>query len=322
MLTASKKRKRKEYRISRRTAFQRPEPGFSLYEGRTRGKRMKYTFSDEEDYVTDNSGARRSARHSSRDTPVEPAAPTITASGRYVRSRFGKSYGDPVRDNDGSSARGDLEDSDVLDTDQAPRADGRPRRSGRAHRPTDDGYGSFDELDDEVDKSPSGKEWSGDDNDIEGRYDDEDEDDDAMSEDEDRDSLLNEPKSLIVNLRYKTGALKLDDANHNQMADHGGATDMAEANDTKSLPTFTTSINGELGSIPGATAEIPSSTHHERHAGGSETQFADTMQNEQQPPVMIPPPAYDAYKQEQYSANERPSQFAQLPGYLASPING
>jgi hypothetical protein len=322
MLTTLQKRKKKEYRISRRAAFQRPEPGFSLYEGRTRGKRMKYTFSDEEDYVTDNSGARRSARHSSRDTPVDPAAPTVTASGRHVRSRFGKSYGDPMRDTDGSSARGEFEDSDAIDADQAPRADGRPRRSGRVARPADDGYGSFDELDDEVDKPPSGEEWSGDDNDIEGRYDDEDEEDDAMSDDGDRDSLLNEPKSLIVNLRYKTGALNLDDANHNQAADHGGDTDMAEANDTASLPNYTTPTNGEAGPIAGAPAEVPSSTHHEPPANGSGTQPADTMQNGQKPPGMAPPAAFDAHKQGQHSTHEHPQQFAQLPGYLATPING
>jgi len=283
---------------------------------------MKYTFSDEEDYVTDNSGARRSARHSSRDTPVDPAAPTITASGRHVRSRFGQSYGDAILDTDGSSARGDLEDSDVIEADQAPRADGRPRRSGRAHRPADDGYGSFDELDDEVDKPPSGEEWSGDDNDIEGRYDDEDEEDDAMSDDEDKDSLLNEPKSLIVNLRYKTGALNLDDANHNQVASHGPDIDMAEGGGTTSLPNYTALTKGEAGPMPGANADISSSMHHGSSANDSGTHSAVTMHGGQNSPTMAPPAAYDAHKQEQYSTHEQAPHFPQLPGYLAPPING
>lgn len=280
---------------------------------------MKYTFSDEEDYVTDNSGARRSARHSSRDTPVDPAAPTVTASGRHVRSRFGKSYGDAVRDTDGSSARGDLEDSDVFEADLAPRADGRPRRSGRASRPADDGYGSFDELDDEVDKPPSGEEWSGDDNDIEGRYDDEDDEDDAMSDDGDKDSLLNEPKSLVVNLRYKTGALNLDDATHHQAANHGTDTEMAE---TTSLPQHTAPTNGEAKPMPGATVNITSSMYHESATNDGGTHSAMIMQDGQQSPKVAPLAAYDGHKQEQYSTHEHPPQFTQLPGYLAPPING
>lgn len=170
-----------------------------MYEGRTRGKRMKYTFSDEEDYVTDGSGYRRSARHSSRDTPADPSAPTMTASGRTVRSRFGRSYGGDMRDTD--SLR---DGSEAMDEDDRPaRADGRPRRSGRAQRGMQDEYGSLDELDGDAEDTPSGEEWEGDDDDVEGKFDDE-EDDDVMSDDDgDNDSLMGEPRSLIVNLKYK-----------------------------------------------------------------------------------------------------------------------
>jgi hypothetical protein len=62
MLTLSQKRKRREYRLNRQAAFVRPDPGFSLYEGRTRGKRARYTFSDEEEDNSDALGTRRSNR--------------------------------------------------------------------------------------------------------------------------------------------------------------------------------------------------------------------------------------------------------------------
>ena len=58
------KRRRREYRQMRKEQFRRPEPGFSLYEGRTRGKRIKYTFSDDEaDFFSDSTGPRRSTRN-------------------------------------------------------------------------------------------------------------------------------------------------------------------------------------------------------------------------------------------------------------------
>jgi len=90
------------------------------------------------------------------------------------------------------------------------RSDGRPRRSGRARRGQDD-YGSLDELDDEEEAVPSGDQWSGNDDDMEEKYGDDhadeaDEDDDVMSDEaDDNDSLLDEPRSLIVSLRYKMG---------------------------------------------------------------------------------------------------------------------
>ncbi|KAF5854511.1 hypothetical protein GGP41_007353 [Bipolaris sorokiniana] len=76
------KRKRREYTRQRKDAFTRPEPGFSLYEGRTRGKRQRYTFDEEDDFDSDNLSVRRSGRQSGRDTPAAPSGPTVTASGR------------------------------------------------------------------------------------------------------------------------------------------------------------------------------------------------------------------------------------------------
>lgn len=78
----------------------------SLYEGRTRGKRIKYTFSDDEGSKqettsADDSRSRRSGR-SLRSTPgtsgapAEPApeAPRFTASGRQIRKPNLGAYGE------------------------------------------------------------------------------------------------------------------------------------------------------------------------------------------------------------------------------------
>ncbi|KAG9879047.1 hypothetical protein KCU94_g21278, partial [Aureobasidium melanogenum] len=80
---SEEKRRRREYRQARKAQFSKPEPGFSLYEGRTRGKRIRYTYSDNED-ESDATGSRRSARYSGHSTPAD-SGPVVTASGRQVR---------------------------------------------------------------------------------------------------------------------------------------------------------------------------------------------------------------------------------------------
>lgn len=195
----AEKRKRKEYRLSRKAAFARPEPGMSLYEGRTRGKRMNYAFDDDEIYGTDEMSTRRSERQSRVSTPAD--GPTFTASGRQVRSQFGKSYGEPSRLREGgSSTRASTRASSEAQDD--PRGDGRARRSGRAQKAF--GAEDFDSPDklgnDDDDRATSGDQWDGDDEDMEGKLDEDeaDEESDAGSED----SLgLEPPRSLVVKLR-------------------------------------------------------------------------------------------------------------------------
>lgn len=82
------KRRRREYRQMRKEQFKRPEPGYSLYEGRTRGKRMKYTYSDDEGdfFDSDSTQNRRSTRNTRNHTPAEPSGPVTTASGRQIRA--------------------------------------------------------------------------------------------------------------------------------------------------------------------------------------------------------------------------------------------
>ncbi|KAI9669798.1 MAG: hypothetical protein M1829_005053 [Trizodia sp. TS-e1964] len=98
------KRKRREYRQTRKQQFVRPDPGFSLYEGRTRGKRIKYTINSESDSELENKaegeisggsdGAanRRSTRHSGISTPISTDGPVFTASGRQVRPRVAGAF--------------------------------------------------------------------------------------------------------------------------------------------------------------------------------------------------------------------------------------
>ncbi|KAA8910917.1 hypothetical protein FN846DRAFT_769636, partial [Sphaerosporella brunnea] len=96
-----KRRQKREYRATRKAMFQQPS-GMSLYEGRTRGKRIKYTFSDHEDDNAssfDDSRSRRSGR-STRATPLPtagaptPDQPRFTASGRQIRKPQTGLYGE------------------------------------------------------------------------------------------------------------------------------------------------------------------------------------------------------------------------------------
>lgn len=94
------RRKKREYRQSRKAFFKQPN-GTSLYEGRTRGKRIKYTFSSEDEDNVKNASedegrsegrSKRSAR-SLRSTP-QPDAPRFTASGRQIRKPVTGVYGE------------------------------------------------------------------------------------------------------------------------------------------------------------------------------------------------------------------------------------
>jgi hypothetical protein len=185
--------------MARKAQFTRPEPGFSMYEGRTRGKRMKYTYSeDEDDFTSDGPDIRRSTRGL-----AIPTGPTITSSGRQVRTRFGQLYGSTgenttARESPASDA---FERSDGSDNQRA--GNGRSTRSGVADdhwasgRSHIAGYNEVDEMDDEDDAISSGEEWQG-----------EDEMDDQLDDDisEATDEGL-EPRSLIVKLRYKKPTL-------------------------------------------------------------------------------------------------------------------
>ncbi|KKK27183.1 hypothetical protein ARAM_002816 [Aspergillus rambellii] len=187
---SEEKRKRRDYRIARKAAFARPEPGFSLYEGRTRGKKLKYTYSDDEDIFSDSlPSTRRSTRNTSGfSTPAEPTGPRFTTSGRQIRSRAGGLYGE-------SLLSGQREEATHGDEDGSGR--GQRTRTTRMN-----GYADYNMEDDGEEGSDeahsSGNEWQGgeeeEDNEFEG------DDEDEVSGDE---SVIDrESPSLVVQLRY------------------------------------------------------------------------------------------------------------------------
>ncbi|KAF5859429.1 hypothetical protein ETB97_002882 [Aspergillus alliaceus] len=168
------------------------EPGFSLYEGRTRGKKLKYTYSDDEDIFSDGlTSTRRSTRNSSGiSSPAEIVGPRFTASGRQIRSRAGGLYGESLL----SSQRDELAGGE--DSGRSQRT-----RSTRANGCT--GYNMDDDMDESDEGHSSGKEWQGgeeeEDNDFEG------DDEEELSGDE---SIVNgENPSLVVQLRYGKGTV-------------------------------------------------------------------------------------------------------------------
>ncbi|KIV91122.1 hypothetical protein PV10_05699 [Exophiala mesophila] len=206
------KRKRRDYRLARKAAFSRPEPGFSLYEGRTRGKRMRYTFSDDE-FGSDDPSSRRSTRNSGFSTPQE-TGPTVTASGRQVKSRQGGVYGESMlvdqrKDLERSAGDGHFtETSEDMPTTVPSGRGPRLSRSGRPVRPARPR--STHESDSESDENQSsGKEWSGDEDEGDESEPDVEGDDEEMSDELlDQDDLGdddNTQESLVVQLRYRKG---------------------------------------------------------------------------------------------------------------------
>ncbi|KAL6160244.1 hypothetical protein ACJQWK_09260 [Exserohilum turcicum] len=195
------KRKRREYTRQRKDAFTRPEPGFSLYEGRTRGKRQRYTFDEEEDFDSDNLSVRRSGRQSGRDTPAAPSGPTITASGRQVRSRATGAYGEKLHSGQvadhPSPATGDYIRSDISEERQSGHG-GRATRA--ANRGTTNGRVLNRTLDSEDDEDATSWDGGDDEEDEADQIDLDDDDDDGAA---DASSEEDEEPSLMVTLRYR-----------------------------------------------------------------------------------------------------------------------
>ncbi|KAK3334009.1 hypothetical protein B0T19DRAFT_459524 [Cercophora scortea] len=137
------KRRRREYRQMRKEQFKRPETGFSLYEGRTRGKRMKYTYSDDEgEFDTDSTTNRRSTRNTRNHTPAEPSGPVTTASGRQVRAsaRLNADSASIEAHSVTGSVQGDAKTTEDVEMahEEKPAVSrtGRPRRSAAVHHGT------------------------------------------------------------------------------------------------------------------------------------------------------------------------------------------
>ncbi|KAI9791972.1 MAG: hypothetical protein M1816_003241 [Peltula sp. TS41687] len=224
------KRKQREYRLARKAQFAKPEPGFSLYEGRTRGKKLKYTFSEEEDEEQDSDArpaTRRTNGRSDKSTPSAEGAegPVFTASGRQVKSRIGGVYGESMLSGRGTGntvvfantaaaaavAGGESEKSG--EGQQESPSGGRPRRTG-LRQPSSGkgsggrehiaGYNEVDEMDDEEDAQSSGAdEYVGEDGANEAGEDVMSDDDDPADMDQDGDdAVLKHNQRLLVQLRY------------------------------------------------------------------------------------------------------------------------
>lgn len=164
-----------------------------MYEGRTRGKRLKYTYSDDEGIFSDDQPSRRSTRNVSTNmAPVESSRPRFTASGRQIRSRAGGMYGEAL-------LSGQREDSEYDEEED----EGRPQRTRTSIHPNGySGYG-IDDLENDSEAIPSdgndsGPEWNDGDDD-ENEFEGDDEGGNASGDE----SIVNgEPPSLVVQLRY------------------------------------------------------------------------------------------------------------------------
>ncbi len=204
------KRKRREYRLMRKEQFKRPEPGFSMYEGRTRGKRMKYTYSDDEDFYSDSTN-RRSARNTGTHTPAEPAGPVTTASGRQIKapSRMTVDASNNIVTTSPTHETEDPRSKDLAGPG------GRPRRSAAVNHGTNGwapskkkGNSSVDdEMDDEEDDSEPDLGDDEEDDHVPDVDSDEEEyeefdEDEAMVDDD----LDDGTKSMVVKLKYSPQA--------------------------------------------------------------------------------------------------------------------
>lgn len=178
---------------------------------------MKYTYSDEEDEGYSDTTSRRSTRNTGTHTPAEAAGPTITLSGRQVRSRQGGTYGEsmlsgthtpaiPPGGNDGASDEHHEDDEAV---------GRRPRRAAaiqgqngyKPGGPHIEGYNSVDEMDDEDDASEQDYGDDEEDDHVSIDSDVENSDDLSHEDEEMEDDLMDDAgrkKSLVVKLPIKT----------------------------------------------------------------------------------------------------------------------
>lgn len=182
---------------------------------------MKYTFSDEEGEASDATSTRRSTRQSGTGTPADLSRPTVTASGRQIRSRVGGTYGESLLSGQAttdrqSPATGDYAHSEASE-DVRPHH-GRSTRSGGAKLAVNgrgrswrniDTYNSLDEMDDEDDAASTGNEWNSEDNADDADDGGDDEGDEDMDDEAGEEERLQ--SSLVVRLRYRKSpaAIKL-----------------------------------------------------------------------------------------------------------------
>ena len=277
------KRRKREYRQIQRARFTRPEPGFSLYEGRTRGKRMRYTYDDDDAFLSDATSTRRSARQSARNTPFE-AGPTITASGRQSRAPQRGEYGEsllsgpplstdelaPEYSEGGgltSRVQSGSEDSEdpVRSGGRATRSAARPAVNGAANprkRKHIDTYNDIDDWSGEEDADESGDDWDSDrnasgDEKAPGA---DDEDDDMSEADDESEAEDLEPHRLVVKLKVPPKVFSTHGTSGALTPVENGGTTPSMLNDSTLPGAPKVEVEGELDSvdsIPESKAEAP-----------------------------------------------------------------
>lgn len=172
---------------------------------------MKYTYSDDEDDIysdTTTSRRSRSTRNTGRNTPE---GPTVTQSGRQVKSRQGGAYGESVL----SGARASVGLTDEADDSEG--TGGRLRRAAAVAVSTNgrpkggrhiEGYNNVDEMTSDEEGDASEQDYGDDEEDdhvsLASDVDDQDELTDNEEEPEDSAKENGEKKSLLVKLPVKT----------------------------------------------------------------------------------------------------------------------
>ncbi|KAK6349635.1 hypothetical protein TWF696_005917 [Orbilia brochopaga] len=201
------KRKRREYRHARKAAFL--NPGVSLYEGRTRGHKAKYTFESDDDGGYTSGRATRSNRASGRVSPVENY---VTGSGRVTRRTNQYGFSSEADGVAGGTGTGTGTGTPYAGSDSG----GSTRRSGRMSlkrdrweyeagatgdttAPVDDD----DEEEQEEEASESGDGVGEDEDDYKDEPVDEMDDDDLTDATDEDDQL--DGKTLVTTFKFTTG---------------------------------------------------------------------------------------------------------------------
>lgn len=164
---------------------------------------MRYTFDENEDEDSE-SGIRRSARNSGRESSPAATGPTVTASGRQVRSRATGMYGESLLSGQttdhASPATGDYVRSEGSEEPERP-AHGRSTRaanrgSGMAHSKKR----NFESYTEDMSEEDDATSWNGDDEDDDepDQMDLDDEEEQSVDESFDTDD---EPPHLVVRLK-------------------------------------------------------------------------------------------------------------------------
>ena len=281
---------------------------------RTRGKRQRYTYDEEEDFDSDNLSVRRSGRQSARDTPAAPSGPTVTASGRQVRSRAIGLYGETLHSGQvtdhGSSVNGDYVRSDMSEEPQL----GHGRATRAANRGTNSGRALGRRLDSEDDEDATS--WDGGDDD-----DEEEEEADQMElDDDEQDAAANssenedEQQSLIVTLHYRKGASDAPAAHNQEDTVMTNCVDDEIAAPKQALPDSSAATALVPNGLPAVSEQLPViAAAHQAPANNTDTlpkldgffsaptppySAPDEAPKSQQPPIEVSPTSVSAPPQQ------------------------